>query len=108
MHTHQPMPVAMRIAADGANAGPARSSPARGAAGGSNLGSPVQATCGALALPAPAAASPSPAATGPTPRATHRHHHHHHHHHLLEHTTNQKAEAQTPKYKTTRENAELT
>ncbi|KAH8103715.1 hypothetical protein DFH11DRAFT_1884036 [Phellopilus nigrolimitatus] len=82
-HAHPPMPVAMPVAADGANAGPARSSPARGAAGGSNLGSPVQATRGALALPAPAAASPSPAATGPTPCATHRHHHHHHHHHHL-------------------------
>ncbi|KAH8110362.1 hypothetical protein DFH11DRAFT_1730282 [Phellopilus nigrolimitatus] len=43
-HAHPSILVAMPVAADGANAGPAQSSPARGAAGGSNLGSPVQAS----------------------------------------------------------------
>ncbi|KAH8103661.1 hypothetical protein DFH11DRAFT_259373 [Phellopilus nigrolimitatus] len=66
-HAHPPILAAMPVAADGAIAGPAWCSPVRGAAGGSNLGSPVQATRSALAFPAPAAASPSPAAPGPTP-----------------------------------------
>ncbi|KAH8101049.1 hypothetical protein DFH11DRAFT_1668974 [Phellopilus nigrolimitatus] len=64
-HTHPSMLVAMPVAADGANAGPAQSSPARGAASGSNLESPVQVTSGAVALPAPSIVPPSPAAANP-------------------------------------------
>ncbi|KAH8104337.1 hypothetical protein DFH11DRAFT_1733918 [Phellopilus nigrolimitatus] len=43
-----PLPVVMSDSADGATAGPARTSPARSAAAWSNLESPVQATRGAL------------------------------------------------------------
>ncbi|KAH8116667.1 hypothetical protein DFH11DRAFT_1224563 [Phellopilus nigrolimitatus] len=48
MHTRPPVPVVMSVSADGATAGPVRTSPARSGAAGLNLESPVQATRGAL------------------------------------------------------------
>ncbi|KAH8119694.1 hypothetical protein DFH11DRAFT_1874468 [Phellopilus nigrolimitatus] len=85
-HAHSLILVAMRVGVDGANAGPARSSPARGAASGSNLESFIQAARGALASPATYTALPSPVAAVTTPRATHRHHHRYRHYHSVEET----------------------
>ncbi|KAH8110338.1 hypothetical protein DFH11DRAFT_1620650, partial [Phellopilus nigrolimitatus] len=75
-HAHPSILVAMPVAADGANAGPAKSSPARG--------EPRVSRSSDKRCPSITCSFYCPAFTGssrPTPRTTRRHHPHHKRHH---------------------------